>query len=488
MQFNSLNFLLFFFIVIILYYIAPPRYRWALLLFASYYFYMSWKPSYGILLAGITAVNYSAGLRIDKSGDSRSRNLWLITSLICSISPLFFFKYFNFFNNTLFKAVQLFNLHFPVPSLNLILPIGISFFTLQSINYTIDVYRNKRKPERHLGIFALYVAFFPQLLAGPIGRSTSLIPQLYNKSTFDTHRIAQGLQLMLWGFFKKLVIADRLTMLVDKIYNNPSQYDGPALILATYAFAFQIYCDFSGYSDIAIGAAKILGIDLMQNFNAPYQSKSINEFWKRWHISLTSWFKDYIWMVLRWPWYYSISFVFILSGLWHGANWTYVIWGGLNGFYLVFAIWSVEYRKEFCRKIKLTSFPKFYRILRLVITFHLICFSWIFFRANSLSDAFYIIRHLFSNLGGTLANMANPSLIIKSLLSQNIGLTFGELLIALFSIIIMEIVQKIGVKKKWQDVMGTKPIWIRWATIYAVFFAIILFGEFHANHFIYFQF
>jgi alginate O-acetyltransferase complex protein AlgI len=488
MLFNSLRFLLFFPIVVFLYYSIPHRFRWILLLIASYFFYACWKAEYSILLFIATIINYVAGIQMAKIDIRARRRFWMILSLVSTIGILFLFKYFNFVSESIKYALGNLNPFKGFPALKVLLPVGISFYSLQALNYTIDVYRRKREPERHLGIFALYVAFFPQLLSGPISRSISLIPQLYQRHDFDYNRLVNGLQLMLWGFFKKIVIADRLSILVNKVYDSPSQYDGIAFIIATYFFAFQIYCDFSGYSDIAIGCAEVMGIELMQNFRNPYHSKSINEFWKRWHISLTSWFRDYVWMVLKWPWYYSIMFVFLLSGLWHGANWTYLIWGALNGFYLLFAIWSSELRNEISRQLKITSFPRLRRAFKVLATFHLIWFGWIFFRANSISDALYIIRHLFSNVGNLLLNITHLSVVSRMIFSQDIGLSIHEFILAVLTVIAMEAIHLVQTKHSIRELINSRPLWIRWVFLYVALLAIFLLGEFHANRFIYFQF
>ncbi|MCL4856946.1 MAG: MBOAT family protein, partial [Flavobacteriales bacterium] len=276
--------------------------------------------------------------------------------------------------------------------MELLLPVGISFYTFQTMSYSIDNYNEKIKPERHLGIFALFVTFFPQLVAGPIERASNLLPQFHKKQLFDYDRISNGLGLMLWGLFKKVVIADRLAIVVNEIYNNPNDYNGLTLVVGTIFFAFQIYCDFSGYSDIAIGAARVLGFDLMKNFNYPYFSKSINEFWKRWHISLSTWFRDYVYIPLggnrriKWRWYYNLFITFLISGLWHGANWTFIVWGIIHGTILI--IETITIKKE-------TSNNKFKNGLLMLKTFIIVCLSWVFFRANNIQDAFSILTHIF---------------------------------------------------------------------------------------------
>jgi alginate O-acetyltransferase complex protein AlgI len=488
MLFNSFRFLIFLTIVLAIYFGLPNRFRKVFLLLASYCFYAFARPEYVLLLMFITAVNYMAGLQIGKTEKQSSRNFWLVLCLMISLGNLFFFKYFNFFNDSARLLFDKFNIFYGIPHLNIILPIGISFFTLQALNYTIDVYRKKIPVENNLLTFSCYVAYFPQLLAGPIGRAASILPQYLKNHDFDYERLRHGLQLILWGLFKKMVIADRLAILVNQVYDNPSQHNGLGLLVATYFFAFQIFCDFSGYSDIAIGIGQIMGFDLMQNFERPYHASSINEFWKRWHISLTSWFRDYIWMVLRWPWYRSIFLVFVLSGLWHGANWTFILWGALNGFYLIFAIWSFDFRKKLYRVSGLKKIPRIHKYLKVFITFHLILFGWIFFRANSLSDAFYVIGRIGASLGSLLANIPHPARLWASLFEQDIGLSTHEFAIAIIAILMMECIHLLQGKKDLRDYLDTRPIGRRWAIYYIGLFSLLLLGIFHSQRFIYFQF
>ncbi len=350
MLFNSIEFLLFLPVVVLLYYALPHRYRWGLLLAASYYFYAAWKLEYLVLIIASTLIDYYAGLRMGAEEHQRKRRKFLYLSLAGNLGMLLGFKYFNFFSDSVRVALEQFNIFADTPHLEFLLPVGISFYTFQSMSYTIDLYRGERDVERHLGIFALYVAFFPQLVAGPIERSTHLLPQFRERVTFDYGRTTSGLRLILWGFFKKIVIADQLALFVQQVYGSPGEWSGPAVLLASYFFAFQIFCDFSAYTDIARGSARIMGFDLMENFNRPYFSRSIREFWARWHISLSTWFRDYLYIplggnrVVKWRWYYNLMVVFVVSGLWHGANWTFVAWGFLHGAYLVLGIVTQDWR------------------------------------------------------------------------------------------------------------------------------------------------
>ncbi|MBL4653924.1 MAG: MBOAT family protein, partial [Flavobacteriales bacterium] len=343
---------------------------------------MCWKAEYIILIAVSTIIDYIVAINIYKSKFKFIRKILLGISLVLNLGILFAFKYFNFFSQSILDSFNYFNIFYDVDFFDLLLPVGISFYTFQTLSYTIDVYRGKSKPETHLGIFALYVSFWPQLVAGPIERSTHLIPQFHQNHTFDYKRVVDGLRLMLWGFFKKIVIADRLAVYVNQVYNHPGWYDGFTVIFATVFFAFQIYCDFSGYSDIAIGSARIMGYDLMDNFNRPYFSKSIREFWSRWHISLSTWFRDYLYIplggnrVVKWRWHYNLFITFLISGLWHGANWTFIVWGGLHGIYLI-----VELKTNSILE-PVRNLNKWYSKFTMVLfTFGLVLFSWIFFRA-----------------------------------------------------------------------------------------------------------
>ena len=469
--------------MVIGYFLLPPRFRWAFLLGASYYFYMCWKAEYLVLIVISTLIDYVAGLRMGKTAVRSRRKKYLLLSLVANLGILFTFKYANFFSESLRVALNQFNIFYDMPMFDLLLPVGISFYTFQSMSYTIDVYRGEQQPERHLGKFALYVAFFPQLVAGPIERSLRLLPQFDRVFKFDYERVVSGLRLMLWGFFKKLVIADRLAIYVNEAYNHPAEYQGLTLLLATYFFAIQIYCDFSGYSDIAIGAARVMGYDLMTNFRQPYFSKSISEFWRRWHISLSTWFRDYLYIPLggnrvgKQRWYFNLFAVFVISGLWHGANWTFVVWGALHGGYLIFAIVTADWRQKLAHWSGLAKRPALHNLLRTLITFHLVLFAWIFFRANSLSEAFMII-----------GNMAALDFSLESLKSLNIALGWGELLVAIGSILFLELAHLLQSRGKVHSWITARPAALRWSVYYLLLLAIAFFGVFNHSEFIYFQF
>ena len=489
MLFNSIHFLLFFPTVCFIYFAIPHRFRWIILLAASYYFYMCWKVEYIFLILITTLVNYFAAIRMERVNqkDDKKKYLWLC--IFTNMSLLFVFKYFGFFSSSINEIFRNFNVFYSFPVYQLLLPVGISFYTFQSLSYTIDVYYGDKKAETHLGIFALYVSFFPQLVAGPIERSSKLIPQFYQKMCFDYDRVTDGLRLMGWGFFKKVVIADRLAIIVDQIYNHPSDYTGFPLILGTYFFAFQIYCDFSGYTDIAIGSARVMGFDLSRNFAYPYFSKNIMDFWRRWHMTLMSWFRDYIYIPMggnrvSWVrWCKNIGFVFLVSGLWHGANWTFVIWGGIHGVYVI----VTKTLQNLLRRMPLISTDGFNKkiisLIKIFVTFNMVTFAWIFFRANSLKDALYIINNIlnFKNFSSNIWSFLHDSKVFT-------GLNLYELVIAVNLIFFLIGVEFLNYRYNAVDKLLKKPIIIRWAYYYAVTYLIIIFGQFSKTSFIYFQF
>jgi len=487
MLFNSIHFLFFFILVTTTYFAIPHKYRWLLLLASSCYFYMVFVPIYILILGFTIVIDFFAGIYIEKfKGEKRKR--FLIASLIANIGILAVFKYYNFFNDNLTSLMHGAGFQNPIPYLSILLPIGLSFHTFQAMSYTIEVYRGNQKAERNFGIYALYVMFYPQLVAGPIERPQNLLHQFYEKHTFDYQRITDGLKLMVWGLFKKVVIADRAAILVNQVYGDPASYEGIPLIIATLFFTFQIYCDFSGYSDMAIGAAQVMGFKLMTNFNRPYYSKSISEFWKRWHISLSTWFKDYLYISLGGNrvsiprWYFNLFFVFLVSGFWHGANWMFIIWGALHGFYLVFAILTQRVRSRFQNFLGLKEYSNVNRFIQVSITFVLVWFAWIFFRAKTVPDAFYIVTHLFSGIS-TVLDLTS----LKYCLT-NLGISKYDFVILLFSISFMEFVHYKQRNKKLRLEIALKPVWLRWSFYYFVILSIIVFGVFNKSQFIYFQF
>lgn len=476
MLFNSIEFVFFFIGVTVAFFLLPHKYRWILLLVASCYFYMAFVPIYILILVFTIIIDYIAGILIEKH-EGKKRKYYLVISLVANIGVLAFFKYYNFLNDNLTELLYGAGFKNPIPYLTILLPIGLSFHTFQAMSYTIEVYRGHQKAERHFGIYSLYVMFYPQLVAGPIERPQNLLPQFRTQHKFDTTRILDGLKLMLWGLFKKLVIADRLSIYVDATYNNVGHHGGITLAIATIFFAFQIYADFSGYSDIAIGAARVMGFKLMTNFNHPYLSKNVSEFWKRWHISLSTWFKDYLYISLGGNrvsvprWYFNLFFVFAVSGLWHGANWTFVIWGALNGLYLIFAIVLKPIKEKTGELIGLNNFPKLNTTIQIIITFILACLAWIFFRANNLADAIEIIQSIFSMSGPVY--IGNPSVMIYSV--------FGILFL-----ITTEIVREYY--KGLHIFTNSRHSVVRYLSYTTLIILIFLFGVFDGGQFIYFQF
>ena len=398
MLFNSIEFLLFFPTVVLIYFLLPNKFRWVFLLIVSYYFYMNWKPIYAILISFSTLITWSCGVFVEKSNNIKRKKIFLILSLVINFSILFMYKYFNFINESIFQLLEYLNIRWHVPNLDLLLPVGISFYTFQAVGYTIDVYRGDLKAEKNLGIYALFVSFFPQLVAGPIERAKNLLPQFREKHYFDSARLVSGIKQMVWGFFMKVVIADRLSLIVNTAYNNADSHNGTTLLIATVLFSFQIYCDFAGYSNIAIGASRIMGFDLMTNFRRPYFAINIGEFWQRWHISLSTWFRDYLYIPLggnrvsKNRNYLNVFITFVVSGIWHGANWTFVFWGFFHGIYNAI-------QKFFgFDKIKLKN-ATISKLLMILFNFSLVSLAWIFFRANTIADAFSIIYKIFTDYG-----------------------------------------------------------------------------------------
>lgn len=491
MLFNSLHYVVFLPVIVILYFALAAisgnsrLTRWMLLL-ASLYFYMSWNAYYlGLILFSIV-VTWFAGIGMDRYPGRK--NLILAGSMIANLSVLVVFKYYNFIARSVSLVAGAFSIPVSMPLSSLLLPVGISFYTFQALGYTMDVYRSQVKAERNLATYALFVTFFPQLVAGPIERTENLLPQFSRNHAFDYKNATEGLRLIAWGMFKKVVIADRVSVLVDTVYRNPENYDGFAFVVATVFFAFQIFCDFSGYSDIAVGSARMMGFRLMENFRRPYYSKSISEFWKRWHISLSSWFKDYLYLPLggsRVPktrWLLNLMITFTVSGLWHGANWTYVVWGMLNGLYLVASILTAGARERLVSLTRLDRFPALRALLQVGCTFCLTCFAWIFFRAGSIKEALYMIGHLHTGFSVLL----NPTDLKHALLG--LGMDKEELIIAVLSICLMEAVHFAQRRLSVGAWISARPALLRWTLYYGFTLMVVLFGVYGTNDFIYFQF
>lgn len=488
MSFAELRFLAFFPTVVAVFLLLPVRIRWVFLLVASYAFYMAWRPEYGLLLLAITLIDFYAGLLLGKEERPEMRKLYLVISLGANLFLLFFFKYFNFLFSSLEDLFRFAQHPVDFPSLSILLPIGISFHIFQSMSYTIDVYKKKYVPVNHLGKFALYVSFFPQLAAGPIERPSGLLSQIIEGRSFSIEKARSGVRLMLWGFFKKLVIADNLAPFVNAVYANPGGYPGPTYILATIAFAYEIYCDFSGYTDIARGSARVFGYDLTINFNRPFKATSLADFWRRWHISLSSWLRDYLYLPLafsgkrrtRIKIYVSLFITFVLIGLWHGANWTYVLFGAIHGFYLVTESLLTGPVKKYMGTKEIPLFAK------QISVFLLVCFSYIFFRAQTVAEAFFISKNLFSGWGTFLNALATETGRLH-VLAMDTG--WRGLVIALSGVAVLELVEWLHERKAISLRLNAQPLPVK-ALVYASFVcAILLFGAMGATQqFIYFQF
>jgi D-alanyl-lipoteichoic acid acyltransferase DltB (MBOAT superfamily) len=419
---------------------------------------------------------------IERAAGSR-RKWFLVASLVANIGVLAFFKYYNFFiDNVNFLGASL-------PYLKIILPIGLSFHTFQAMSYTIEVYRGNQKAERHFGIYALYVLFYPQLVAGPIERPQNILHQFHEKQDFNYHNAVWGLRLMLWGLFKKVVIADRLAQLTDPVFNSPGHYPGITIAIAAFFFAFQIFCDFSGYSDIAIGSARVMGFQLMTNFNRPYHARSISEFWKRWHISLSTWFKDYLYISLGGNRvsvpraYFNLFFVFLVSGFWHGANWTFIIWGALHGLYCIFGVLTKDSRRKLSRRLGIERHYWLSNALNVGTTFILVAFAWIFFRANSVHDAFFITRKI-----GNVFSEIKQGIAAKNFGFLNLPVDMTVLLQSFGLIAFLELAHIIQAKYRLTETFSQRPALMRWGLYYAGIISILWLGVFEHRTFIYFQF
>lgn len=488
MLFNSFSFLIFFPIVFIAYFVMPHRFRWAWLLAMSSFFYMFFVPKYILILGFTILVDYIAGILIENSSDPRRKKALLILSILANVGVLAFYKYFNFFSENLSGLALLIGWNYSFPLLNIILPIGLSFHTFQAMSYTIEVYRSNQKAERNFGIYALYVMFFPQLVAGPIERPQNLLHQFYEEHYFDYERVIRGLKLMAWGFFKKIVIADRLAIVVNQVFGNSSDYSGPALIVTMIFFAYQIYCDFSGYSDIARGSAQVLGFKLMLNFNRPYSAKSIAEFWKRWHISLSTWFRDYVYIPLggnrvsTWRLYRNVFLVFLLSGFWHGANWTFIAWGALHGFMIVFSSITQALRARIAHVAALDSFPRTYSGFKVLVTFILVDLTWVFFIARDMRQALYVIFHSFDNFFSIF------TIGFWSGLPAVLHISGRSLILSFCLLVFLELAQYRYGGENFEDKLSADPAWIRVGFYYILAIGILFLSVPSGQQFIYFQF
>ena len=472
MLFNSISFLLFFPIVCALYFCIPAtqiRTRNMLLLIASYYFYMNWEPTYALLLLTSTIVTYLTAFGIERFEEKRKKKLCLVSSLVLNLTILFLFKYYNFLASNIELVLQASGLGIEIPKFTFLLPIGISFYTFQALGYSIDVCRGTTKFERDFPTYALFVSFFPQLVAGPIERSNNLLPQFKQQHHINDEAIMAGIRLMVWGYFMKLVLADRCGLYVDTIFNNVDKHNGGSYLVASILFSFQIYGDFAGYSLIAIGVARILGFRLMENFHRPYFACTIGDFWHRWHISLSIWFKDYVYIPLggnrvgRLRNYVNLLVTFAISGIWHGANWTFFCWGTLHGLLLCI---------EKAIGISKREYSGVKKIIHWAVTFVFVCFAWILFRANSLSDFLIIVNGLFTNMGTPYV--------------QDVG---WGVLIASFAAVLMVVVREYAMECNLMIASVIRnSLFLQCVYISSLIAAISLLGVFGGNQFIYFQF
>ncbi|OHD68445.1 MAG: hypothetical protein A2W19_14075 [Spirochaetes bacterium RBG_16_49_21] len=536
MFFTSLEYILFFVAAVCIFFALPQRFRWVFLLGASYFYYLWLDPRYGILIGTTTVIVYGTALAMHRKSPL-VKKLLAAASLVSNLSILLLLKYYNFFNNSLKDLFTALGLGYNVPEFFFLMPIGISFYTFQALGYTIDIYRGTREPERNFGIFALYVSFFPVLLSGPIERSTTLLPQFYKKADFNYERIRDGLMLMAWGFFQKLVIADRLSLYVNIVYSQPRMFTGLPLLMATYLLVFQVYCDFSGYTDIARGTAQVMGYDLLPNFRRPFFAQSIGEFWRRWHMTLISWLRDYLYISLggnrvsKIRWYFNIMVVFTLSGLWHGAQWTFVSWGAMNGVFIIVSRLTETIREWTRAKIfngiakipapayfllsaalvalsvlgveagmsgigarvaagacglalcgvgvlrtQRAIFNRFInsvqKLWMIVVTFHLFILGAVFFRSENLAEAWYVTTHIPG------LNFSDIKLFFK----------IDEILVMVGLAVFLIVVHLM--QEKWGSIrhmLNSKSMIIRWVVYYLLVMSIFA-GMYKTSKFFYFQF
>ena len=468
MIFNSLAFLVFFPAVTLIYFLLPSlRWRNMFLLIASYYFYMNWKPEYALLLFTSTFITYLASLGIERY--ERHKKLWVTLSAVSNLSILFFFKYYNWLGANITAGLQSAGLAIEIPHLDILLPVGISFYTFQALGYTIDAYRKDVKVERNFFRYALFVSFFPQLVAGPIERSTNLLQQFYDKRSFDYANFMPGLNLMLWGYFMKLVVADRCALYVDAVFNNPAHHNGGSFLLASILFTFQIYGDFAGYTYIAIGAARIMGFKLHDNFRRPYFATTITEFWHRWHISLSTCFRDYVYIPMggsrkgNAKTYRNILLTFLLSGIWHGANWTFVLWGTLHGL-----IQCIERAFKWPKQ----QFAGLSRVAHYGLTMSIVVLAWLLFRADSIQAAWWALTQIFTNMAMPFVGFNNPT-------------EWALVLLGVSILMVKEIIDERGINFHLSQ---SKSWLVRHTYALGMMFVILLCGVLEGGQFIYFQF
>ena len=483
MLFNSIGYLFFLPITVILYYLLPYRWRWALLLAASYFFYLIWQVEFALVLISATLVSYFAARKMGQLHPKNRRRKYLVLTVVVNLGMLVVFKYLGFFTGIVNQVAGITGSNFVIPAYGILLPVGISFYTFQTIGYAIDVYRGMIKPEKNIGIYALFVSFFPLVLAGPIERGRRLIPQLHIPHPFDPQLFTSGLRLILWGMFKKIVIADRLSIFVQPVFNAIGEFHGPEIMIAILLKIMQVYADFSGYTDIAIGSARLLGIRLSPNFNQPFSAQSISDFWSRWHISLTSWLRDYVYFSLpfkfrgklvKWRLNLNLLIVFMLVGFWHGPYWNFIIFGFLHGFYMVMANISKPFMSNFNRISGLNQAPRLLRGLNIIATFLLVCFSVFFFGKHPLHDSFMMI--------GNLTDFSHHGKVIIPILKNN------DFILSILLILFMLRFEYLVARKSFAVKFMKKPVYLRYTAYLFMVFFILVFGIFSGQNFFYLQF
>lgn len=480
MLFNSISFAIFLPIVFALYWLLRKSFKLQniLLLIASYYFYGCWDWRFMFLLGFSTLLDYYSGIKIEEASSQNLKKIWLTISIGINLGFLGFFKYYNFFADSFAEMLNGFGLNVHPWTLQIILPVGISFYTFHGLSYIIDIYYNRIKVERNIVDYSVFVSFFPLLVAGPIERATHLLPQIKKTRVFNYSQAVDGMRQILWGLFKKMVIADNCAIYANEIFSNPESQSGSNLVLGAIFFAFQIYGDFSGYSDIALGVARLFGIELLKNFNYPYFSRDIAEFWRRWHISLSTWFRDYLYIPLggsrggNWMRVRNTFIIFIVSGFWHGANWTFIFWGFLNALFIMPSILLKTNRTNLEIVAQDRFFPTFRELFNMMLTFALTVFAWIFFRANSITHAFEYIGGIFNQSLFTFPTLRKSALA------------------TLFLVVFLLLTEWMGRRNNYgiEKLLLEKPRWVRWSFYAFVLMLIGLFLQTEESPFIYFQF
>ncbi|MDD6305399.1 MAG: MBOAT family protein [Clostridiales bacterium] len=500
MLFNSVEFLVFFPIVVLIYWVLPKKIRYIWLLVASYVFYMGWNAEYALLIATSTIITYLCGLGVEAFGNKEgkgaliARKLVIATGFVSNLGILFFYKYFDFFLENANRVLVHLKLQTIESSFSVLLPVGISFYTFQALGYIVDVYRGEIKAEKNPLKYALFVSFFPQLVAGPIERSKNLLEQIRDipqRKTFEYRQVANGLIVMLYGYFLKMVVADRISIVAEYVFGRYYELGSVELIVGAVAFAIQIYCDFGSYSLIAIGAAQVMGFTLMENFNTPYFSVSIKDFWRRWHVSLSSWFRDYLYIPMggnrcsKPRKYLNLMVTFLVSGLWHGAEWSYVIWGGLHGIYQVIGDLTLPLRKKIVEICKVRTNCNSYKLTQMFVTFVLTTFAWIFFRADTISQALLYVKRMVTRWNFTV--LFNGGL-------YDLGIDRFESNVLLVSLVILLLVDLVRYHKNQRiDVyLQEQNFWFRWLVCIGLLVMVFVYGvygpSYDASEFIYFQF